>query len=226
MSSIPKGNKKNKNSTIASKVSVAVNSAHALQKPKPLPTAERRFYAPISPPTEHPDSLLIAATFPNIAARVLRDANCTLPLSVTAKVNDRGSVTLHVSDPTTLAAAFAEYFDALTTPLNRSFPVGNSPWRPCRLAPNELQLAIHSLPIVFLPTNADELFPSLADSVFNSKNVQILSDRFLNPNPQSRAGKSATSVIVSVNPSDVPTIGTSIRLFSNSRPLDCAYSSS
>ena len=90
--------------------------------------------------------------------------------------------------------------------------MGNSPWLPFRLAPNEVQLAIYSLPLAFLPGDPEELFPSIADSILNSKNVQILSARFLNANPESRAGKSATSVIVFVNPGEVLLIGTSIRL--------------
>ena len=173
----------NKNSTTASKVAAVINSVPALQKPKPLPIAERRFYAPGSTPTEHPESTLIAATFPDIAARIRKDENCTLPVAVTAKVNDRGSVTLVVSYPTTLVAAFGPYVDALRARLNRSFPVGNSPWLPFRLAPNEVQLAIHSLPLAFLPGDPEELFPSVTDSILNSKNVQILSARFVNPDP-------------------------------------------
>lgn len=224
-SSAPKKSKKNKNSTSASKVAAVVNSAPVLQKSKSLPSAERRFYAPRSPPTEHPESTLIAATFSDIAARVLRDANCTLPLAITAKVNDRGSVTLLVSNPTNPAAAFAPYFDALTTQLNRSFPVGDSPSLPFHLAPNAVQLAIHSLPLGFLPWDPDELFSSLLDSILNSKDMQILSARFLNPNPESIAGKSATSVMVAVNPGDVPVMGTSISPFSRSRSIERAYSS-
>lgn len=188
-SSASKGNKKNKNSTTATKVAAVVNSVPALQRRKPLPTAERRFYPPRSPTTEHPEALLIAATFPEIAARLLRDANCTLPLAVTAKINDRGSVTLLVSDPTTPAAAFASYFEALTTQFNNSFPIGNSPLLPFRLALNEEQLAIHSLPIPFLLDQAGDLVSSHADIIFYSKNVQIVSARFLNPNPESRASK-------------------------------------
>jgi len=164
-------------------------------------------------------------TFPDIAACVLRDTNCTLPLAITAKVNDRGLVTLLVSDPTTLAAAFLQYFDALTTQLNRSFQVGDSPGLPFHLAPNEVPLVIHSLPFAFLPKYAEELFPSLVVSILNSKEVQILSARFLNPNPESRAGKSATSVIVSVNPGAVPRMGSSIRLNSRWRTFERVYSS-
>ena len=154
--------KKNKSSLTAAKVASASNAVPVPQAPKSLPTAERRFYAPRSSPSEHPQASLIAATFPDIAARVLRDANCVLPLAVTTKVNDRGSVTLLVSDPATPAAAFAPYFDALSSQLNKSFSVGDTPWLPFRLAPNEAQLAIHSLPLAFLPEDPDEPFPCLA----------------------------------------------------------------
>jgi len=190
-----------------------------------LPTAERRFFAPRSSPSERSQAPLIAATFPNIAARVLRDANCVLPLAVTTKVNDRGSVTLLVTDPATPAAAFAPYFDALSNQLNKSFPVGDSPWLPFRLVPNESQLAIHSLPLTFLAEDPEELFPCLAESILNVKNISILAARYLNPNAQSREGKTATSVIVSVHPGDFPTMGSSIRPFSHLRTIEWTYSS-
>jgi len=220
----PKG-KKNKSSLTAAQVALASTGVPASQPPKSLPTAERRFYAPRSSPSEHQQAAMIAATFPDIAARVLRDANCILPLAVTTKVNDRGSVTLLVTDPATPAAAFAPYFDALSAQLNKSFPVGESPWLPFRLAPNEAQLAIHSLPIVFLPEDPNELFPCLAESILNSKNIRILAARFLNPDARSRENKTATSLIVSVHPGDVPVMGSSIRLFSRSRTVERAYSS-
>ena len=86
-----------------------------------------------------------------------------------------------VSDPATLAAAFAPYFDALSSQLNKSFPVGESPWLPFRRAPNEARLAIHSLPLAFLPEDPEELLPCLAESILNSKNVCILAARYLNP---------------------------------------------
>jgi len=117
--------------------------------------AERRFYTPRSSPIDHPESLLKAATFSDIALRVLRDTNCTLPLAVTAKFNDRGSVTLLISNPTTPAAAFAPYFDALTTQLNPSFPGGDSPRLPFHLVPIEIQLAIHSMRLAFLPADPE-----------------------------------------------------------------------
>ena len=219
-----KGNKK-KNPPTAAKVASVSNSVPKITAPKSLPTAERRFYTPRSSPSEHAQAILIAATSPDLAARVLRDANCTLPLAVTTKVNERGSVTLLVTNTTTPAAAFAPYFHALTTQLNRSFPVGDSSWLPFRLAPNEVELAIHSFPVTFLPEDSKELFPSLADSIYNSKNVRILAARFLNPNAESTVGKTATSVIVSIHPGDVPMRGTSIRHFCRSRTVERAYSS-
>jgi len=78
---------------------------------------------------------------------------------------------------------------------------------PFRLASNEVQLPIYSLLLPFLPKDPQELFSILADCNLNSKNIQILSASFLNLNPESRAGKSATLVIVSVNPADVPPMG-------------------
>ena len=217
--------KKNKSSLTAAKVALASNLVPVTQAPRSLPTAERRFYAPRSSPSEHPQVPLIAATFPDIAARVLRDANCILPLTVTTKVNDRGSVTLLVTDPATPATAFAPYFDALSCQLNKSFPVGDSPWWPFRLAPNEAQLAIHSLLLAFLPEDPEDLFPCLAESILNSKNIRILAARYLNPDTRSREGKTATSVIVSVHPGDILTMGSSIRLFSRSGTIERAYSS-
>jgi len=223
-SGAPKG-RKNKSSLIAAQVVSASNGGSVVQPPKSLPRAERRFYAPRSSPSEHQQAYLIAATFPDIATRVLRDANCALPLALTTKVNDRGSVTLLVTAPATPAAAFAPYFDALSSQLNKSFPMGESPWLPFRLAPNEVQLAIHSLPIAFLPEDHNQLFPCLAESIVNSKDIRILAARYLNPNAQSREGKTATSVIISVHPGDVPAMGSSIRLFSRSRTTERAYSS-
>jgi len=49
----PKG-KKNKSSLTAAKVASSSNAAPVPQRPKSLPTAERRFYAPRSSPSEHP----------------------------------------------------------------------------------------------------------------------------------------------------------------------------
>ena len=178
-SSALKKGKKNKNTTTASKVAAISNIGSAPQAPKSRPTTVRRFHARHSSLTEYTESLLIAATFPDIATRVLRNANCTLLLAITAKVNDRGSVTLLISDTTIPAATFTRYFDALTTHLNHSFTVGDSPWLPFCLTPNKVQLAIHSLPLAFLSEDPEELIPSLAVSIRNLKNIHILSARYL-----------------------------------------------
>jgi len=128
-SGAPKGNK-NKSSLTAAKVASASNSVPATQGAKSLPTAQRRFYAPRSSPSEHPQAALIAATF----------------------------------------------------------SVGESPWLPFHLAPNKAQLAIHSLPIAFLPEDENQLFPCLSESILNSKNIRLLATWYLNSSPQSREG--------------------------------------
>jgi len=216
--------KKNKSTITAAKVAAASNNPLVTQAPKSLPTADRWFIAPRASPSEDPQASLIAATFPNIAARVLRDANCILPLMLTTKVNHQGSVTPLVTDRATPAAAFASYFYALSSQLNKSFPVGDSPWLRFRLAPNEAQCAIHSLAIAFRPQDLNERFPGLGESILNSKDIRILAARYLNPNAQSTDSKLATSVIVSVNPGDVPATGSSIRLFSLPRTIERTYS--
>ena len=220
----PKG-KNNTSSLTAAKLASARKLAPVTNAPRLLPTAERRFYGPGSSPSGHPNAPLIAPTFPGISARVLSDANGALPLTVSPKVNDRGSVTLLITDPATPAAAFPPYFDALSCQLNKVFPVGDSPWLPFRLTPNEAQLAMHSLPLAFLPEDPEVRFTCLAVSILNSKNIHILAARYLNPNAQSREGKTATSVVVSVHPGDVLTMGSSIRLFSRSQTIERAYSS-
>jgi len=102
-----------------------------------LPTAETMVYTPRFTPGQHNQAHMIAATLPDIAARVLLDANCTLPLVVTTKVNDRGSITLLITDTTSPTGAFVAYFDGLMSPLNRPFTVGNAPWLPFWLAPTK-----------------------------------------------------------------------------------------
>lgn len=219
-----KGNEKKSPPTAAQVTSVSHSVPNVLA-PKSLPTVESRFYPSRSSRSEHAQAFLIADTFSDIAARLLREANCILPLTVTTKVNERGSVTLLVTDTTTPGAAFAPYLEVLTTQLNRAFTVRDSPWLPFSLAPNEVPLAIHALPIAFLPTAPGELLPSLANSIHNSRNVHILGARFLNPHVESRAGKTTTCVIVSIHPGDGPTMGTSIRCFSRSHAINLAYSS-
>jgi hypothetical protein len=217
--------KRGKNS--ASAQGVATASGQAFSKPPPpLPQAERRFFSSRTTLAPHPEAKKIMARFPDIAARVLRDANCSLPLSLSCTVNDKGSVTLLINDPHTPASSYAPYFAPLSAALNKSFAVGNAPWIQFKPAPNEVQLAIHSLPLEHLPEEDEGLFTSIHESIRNAKGVSILSARYLNPNPVSRAQKSATSIVVSVCPQDAQHVLPSIRLFSQVRKVERAYSSS
>jgi len=76
----------------ASASSVEVASGEVFTKPPPpLPLAVRRFFACRTTFKPHPEVLKIAAHFPDIAASVLREANCSLPLSFSCTVNDKGS---------------------------------------------------------------------------------------------------------------------------------------
>jgi len=161
------------------------------------------------------------------------DGNGIRPLAVTTKVNDRGYCQCQwprVTHPTRHRPchprpAFAPYFDALSSLLNTSFLVGDSPWWPFRRAPEEVQVVIHSHPIAFRLEDTNKLFPCFAESVLHSKKICILAARYLNAHEQSREGKTATSVIVLVHPRDFPTMGSSIRLISRSQPIEYVYSS-
>jgi len=211
----------------ASASSVAVASGEVFTKsPPPLPQAVHRFFASRITFEPHPEALKIAAHFPDIAASVLREANCSLPLSFTCTVNDKGSVSLLGTDLHTPASAYTPYFAPLTSRLNKAFPVGNSPWDLFKPAPNETQLLIHSVPLAFLPSDDAQLFPSLHESICNARGVSILSVRYLNPDPESRDQKSATSVVVTVAPPDALAILPSINLFSRNRRVEQMFSSS
>ena len=107
---------------VASAVAPPVKKA-----PPSLPGVQRRFFAPRQSPSPHPNARKIAATFPDIAARVLRESSCLLPLGFSATVNPRGSVSLTLTDKATPAASYAPYFDSHTRALNQSFPVGENP---------------------------------------------------------------------------------------------------
>ena len=114
----------------ASPAAVAIltpSSSSFSSRPPSLPAAARGFYAPRQVHTPHPDRDTIAATFPDIAAEVLRSFNCALPLSFTAKVNSNGTVTLLGVDPSTPATDCSPFFSALAARLNKSFPVGTAP---------------------------------------------------------------------------------------------------
>ena len=86
--------------------SIAVASGEVFTKsPPPLPQAVRRFFASRTTFEPHPEAPKIAAHFPDIAASALREANCSLPLSFTGMVNDKGSVSLLGTDLHTPASA-------------------------------------------------------------------------------------------------------------------------
>ena len=211
----------------ASSASVAIltpSSSSVQSRPSSLPAAARRFYTPRQVHMSHPDRDTIAATFPNIAAEVLRSSNCALPLSFTAKVNSNGTVTLLGVDPTTPAADYSPFFSALAARLNKSFPVGSSPWLPFRPAPNENQFGIHGLPLRFLPSDPEGLFVYLKSVILNAKNLRITSARFLNPDPDAWALKDASSVVVTTTPEEGKKMGTHIFLFSRKREVKIAHS--
>jgi len=197
-----------------------------MKPPPPLPQAVRRFFASRTTFEPHPEALKIAAHFPEIAASVLRPANCSLPLSFTCTVNDKGSVSLLGTDLHTPASAYTTYFASLTKRLNKAFPVGNSPWDLFEPTPNETQLLIHSIPLDFLPSDDDQLIPSLHQSIHNARGVSILLARYLNPDPESREQKRATSVVVTVALPDAYAILPSINLFSQNRSVEQMFSSS
>jgi len=197
-----------------------------MKPPPPLPQAVGRFFASRTTFEPHPEALKIAAHLPDIAASVLREANCSLPLSFTCIVNDKGSVSLFSTDLHTPASAYTPYFAPLTTRLNKAFPVANSPWDIFKPAPNKTQLLIHSIPLDFLPSDDYQLFPSLHESIRNARGVSILSARYLNLDPESREQKRATSVIVTVVPPDAYAILPSVNLFSRNRRVEQMFSSS
>ena len=107
----------------------------------------------------------------------------------------------YLPTPLFLAASYTPFFEALSLKLNQSFPVSDNPWLPFRLAPTDLQFAIHGIPLDALPDDDDLLFPHIQSSLYNSKNFLIRSARYLNLDPSSRRkGKRACSVVVHVSP--------------------------
>ena len=179
-----------------------VNSVAPLSTkgPPSLPGTQRRSFAPGQSPAPHPDAPTIAATFPDIAACVLRESNCGLPLGYSATVNPRGAISLTIIDKATPAASYAPYFDSLTRALNQSFPVGENTWCILVLAPTAVQLAIHRLPVQFLPQDQEDLFPYIRQGILSDKATPVLSARYRNPDRDSRDTKQATSVVVTVDP--------------------------
>ena len=164
-------------------------------------------------------------TLPDITAAVLKEANCSLPLSLTASVNRNGAVTL-TANPYTPSSAHSPFFDAMTKNLNQSFPVGDNPFLVFREAPTSVELLIHNLPLSILPDEPAELFPSFLESIDNAIDVCIFGARFLQSDPAKRAEKRTTSVVVTVDPLHVPRFGESIHLFSHATTVAPPYSAS
>ncbi|KAG0122263.1 hypothetical protein HOY82DRAFT_544412, partial [Tuber indicum] len=221
----PRLRNKGKNSSSPAQVAASARDT-APKKPAPLPLADRRFFAPRSEPLPHQEAARIAATAPDVVASVFREANCPHPLTFTATVNARGALTLLARDLHTPATAYAPYYEALTAKINQAYPIGDNPYLAFRLAPNEVQLAIHNLPLAFLPGEQPEMASELTGSIKNAADVTIFSARFLQPDAEIRATKTTTSVVVTVAPADVAKIGKRIYLYSRSREVSLAHSRS
>ena len=218
-----KGRKGKKNATAAQ---VAASSKSSVPRgPPPLPAAERHFFAPCTSPTPPNDSFIITATLPDIMATLLKEANCSLHLSLTASVNRNGAVTL-TANPYTPSSAYSPLFDAMTKKLNQSFPVGDNPFLVFREAPTSVELLIHNLPLSVLPDEPTNLFPLLLESISNAIDIPIFEARFLQSDPAKRAEKRTTSVVVAVDPLHVSLFGESIRPFSHACTVATAYSAS
>jgi len=205
--------------------STAVASGEAFTKSlTPLPQAVRRFFTSTSTFEPHPEARKIAAHFPDIAASVLREANCSLPLSFTCKINDQGSVSLLSTDLHTPASASTLYFAPLTIRLNKAFLVGNSPWDLFKPPLNETQLLIHSIPLAFLPSDDDQHLPSLHESIRNARGVSIHSAGYLNPDLESPGQRFAMSKVVSVPRPDAIAILPSFKHFYRNRKVEQMFS--
>jgi len=194
--------------------------------PPSLPGSQRRFFAPRQSPAPHQDALIIAATFPDIAVRVLRESNCLLLLGFSATVNSGGSISLTVTDKATPADPYSPYFVSLTKALNQSFPVGNNHWCTLVLAPTAVQLAIHGFPLRFLPQDEDELLQYILQAILNHKATPIIAGRYLNPSRDSRETKQATSVVITVDPQNVSALTSAVVILSHKRKVELAFSSS
>jgi len=171
-----KGSKGKKNAT-AAQVAVSTKSSVPKGTP-PLTAAQRRFFDPRTFETLPHDLFIMTATLPDIMAAVLQEANCSLPLSLTASVNRNGAVTLRANRYTP-SSAYSSCFDAMTKRLNQSFPVGDNPFQVFREVPTSVELLIHNFPLSTLPDQPTDLFPLLLESISNALDVPIFRARFL-----------------------------------------------
>ena len=165
------------------------------------------------------------ATLPDIMAAVLKEANCSLPLSLTASVNRNGAVTL-TANPYTPASSYPPFFDAIAKKLTQSFPVGDNPFQVFREAPTSVELFIHNLPLSIVPNEPIDLFPSLLKSISNAIDILIIGARFLQSDPVKMAEKRTAAVVVAVDTLHLSQFAESIRLFSRARTVAPAYSAS
>jgi len=188
-------------------------------------TAEHRFFATRTSPTVLNDSFIMTTTLPDIMPAVLKEANCSLPLSLTASVNRNGAVTLTVN-PYTTSSADSPFFDAITKNLNQSFPVGDNPFQVFREAATSVELLMHNLPLSIQPHEPSYLVPSFLESISNAIDVPIFGARFLQPDPAKGVKKRTTSVVVAVDPPLVSRFSESIRPFSCACMVSPAYSAS
>ena len=174
---------------------------------------------PLQPP---PDAADIKAHLLDLAASVLCEANCSHSRSLKPIINDRGLATLIVTETSVPAASYAPYFEALTTKFNQAYPISIN----ALLPPTSVQLAIHSLPVDYMPHQDEDLFSYLSNSILNSKDVAISGARFLNPNLQSGMEIPAYSVVINVEPDPIQTMLLSIYLYGNLRTFEKPYWSS
>jgi len=202
-----KGGKGKTNSTAAP---VAASSKHSVHKGlPPRPAVQSRFFAPQTSPALSNDLFIMTATLPDIMAAVLKEANCSLPLSLTTSVNCNGAVTLP-ANPYTPSSAYSLLFDAMTKKLKQSFHVGDNPFQVFRDAPTSVELGIHNLLLSIVPNEPTDLFPSLLESISNAIDVPIVVARFLESDLATRAKKHTISVLVAVDPLHVSSFSESI----------------
>jgi len=93
-------------------------------------------------------------------------------------------------------------------------PVRDNPWLTFTKAPTTVQLAIHSIPTHILPDDDEQLFDFIKTSIRNAKEVTIRAARYLNQSRAIMLTMQDTSVVVSVNPDDVPVLLPGLFLFS------------
>ena len=221
------GGRTKKTSKPPSPQQVASAAAPLVKKgPPSLPGAQQHFFAPRLSPVPHLAAPTIAATFPDIAARVLRESNSLLPLGFSASVNIRGAISRTVTEKATTAASYAPYFESLTRTLYQSFPVGENPWAQFILAPTAGQLAIYALPLRFLHQDEEEPFPYLRQAILKDKATPILSARYLNTSRDSRGTKQPTSVLVTVDSQHVAALTSGVVILSQKRKVELAFSAS